>query len=467
MMLNVIFSQRLYDNGPLTGDGDYVLQGSKWNKTTLTYYIYNSSSHLTAAQRESAIQAAFKLWSDNSVLNFIQVSTPNQADLKLKWAAGNHGDGHPFDGNVGVLAHAFSPPPAGGSYAGELHFDDDENWSIDGSGIDLVTVAAHEIGHLLGISHSDDMSALMFPFYSGINRNLNMDDRLAIWDLYGYPFSISGPSQICDSAIYTIDNIPTGSTVAWSIEGSEHVEVTSGQGTPTVTLQRQQGSIGAFIRLLATINIYDNEIPVSKRITLGTASPSFTMFDPAINETPSIYSTGALYDLRAYGAPTSSYYYWTIDKPSYYGGRETVVLLGSDITYRGNMPGRYEISVRQHTTSCGWSADNMRVIMMSGLAFDDRLLFSIYPNPATDLLTVELTENEMERSNFTPQSRSSSVHKQPYTIQLWSETQGLVRTAESTESITQISLHGLPKGMYFVHIIVNGETVERKTLWVK
>ena len=109
----------------------------------------------------------------------------------------------------------------------------------------------------------------------------------------------------------------------------------------------------------------------------------------------------------------------------------------------------------------------MRVIMMDGLAFDDRLLFSIYPNPATDLLIVELTENELEKGNFTPQIRSSIAPKHPYTIQLWSESQGLVRTVESTESIKQISLHGLPKGMYFVHIIVNGETVERKTLWVK
>ena len=35
-----VYSQRLYDNGPLTGDNNYVLQGSKWNKTTLKYYIF-------------------------------------------------------------------------------------------------------------------------------------------------------------------------------------------------------------------------------------------------------------------------------------------------------------------------------------------------------------------------------------------------------------------------------------------
>lgn len=59
-----VYSQRLYDNGPLTGDNNYVLQGSKWNKTTLKYYIY----HLTTTERENAIRSAFALWSDKSLL---------------------------------------------------------------------------------------------------------------------------------------------------------------------------------------------------------------------------------------------------------------------------------------------------------------------------------------------------------------------------------------------------------------
>jgi hypothetical protein len=231
-----VYSQRLYDNGPLTGDGNYVLQGAKWNKTTLNYYIYNTSSHLTSIQREFAIAEAFKIWSDNSVLNFVKVSNPNQADLKIKWATGNHGDGHPFDGNSGVLAHAYYPPPAGGSYAGELHFDDDESWSLDGSGIDLITVAAHEIGHLLGIEHSTVLSALMYPYYSGIRRYLDLDDKQAVWELYGYPCSISGPSSLYNfqQGTYVVTGVPAGKTITWS--GSSNVNIISGQGTSQVTI---------------------------------------------------------------------------------------------------------------------------------------------------------------------------------------------------------------------------------------
>lgn len=50
------------DNGPLCGDNNYSLNGSKWNKTNLKYYIYNTSAHLTPTARETAINNAFDQW---------------------------------------------------------------------------------------------------------------------------------------------------------------------------------------------------------------------------------------------------------------------------------------------------------------------------------------------------------------------------------------------------------------------
>ena len=165
----------------------FTLQGSKWNKANLTYAFENFTPDLTQAQTRTAIQQAFALWAAVTPLSFTEVAIGAAHDIRIRFAAGNHGDGSAFDGGGGVLAHAYYPPPGGGALAGDTHFDEAEAWSVNlpPSGIDLVTVAAHEFGHALGLAHSTVGGALMYPYYGGAHRNLEADDVAGIQALYG------------------------------------------------------------------------------------------------------------------------------------------------------------------------------------------------------------------------------------------------------------------------------------------
>lgn len=73
-----------------------------------------------------SMQKAFRVWSTYSNLKFSR-SNDTSADIIVAFGAGYHGDSFPFDGPGRVLAHAFYPYELG-SYDGDIHFDNDENW---------------------------------------------------------------------------------------------------------------------------------------------------------------------------------------------------------------------------------------------------------------------------------------------------------------------------------------------------
>ncbi|SPP75687.1 blast:Matrix metalloproteinase-14 [Drosophila guanche] len=178
-----------------TGDSRskrYALQGSRWRVKNLTYKVSKYPKRLKRVDVDAEIGRAFAVWSEDTDLTFTKKTT-GPVHIEIKFVESEHGDGDAFDGQGGTLAHAFFPV-----FGGDAHFDDAELWTIGSPrGTNLFQVAAHEFGHSLGLSHSDQSSALMAPFYRGFEPvfRLDDDDKAAIQSLYGKKTSQPKPSN--------------------------------------------------------------------------------------------------------------------------------------------------------------------------------------------------------------------------------------------------------------------------------
>ena len=160
---------------------------SKWAKTHLTYYMKRrDTGDMKRYEWDRCWMKAFQSWSDITPLTFEKI-IPDSADIIIDVSKDkDEGFGRRGD----VLAWAYLPSTS--EWNGQLltKFDKSEEWvtEIDNPRQDILlqNVAAHEIGHLLGLDHSPHEGALMFPYYTPevIEPQL-IDDVIRIQDLYG------------------------------------------------------------------------------------------------------------------------------------------------------------------------------------------------------------------------------------------------------------------------------------------
>ncbi len=131
---------------------------------------FNSNANLAGRWEQQFLQAA-QTWAQQTNINFVVVP-----DNGAPSGAGADQEGDPEFGDIRVggynfgsstLAWSFQPPSVNNySIAGDIEINTGMTWNI-GQTYDLFTVAAHEVGHALGLGEGTVSGSIMYPTYHG------------------------------------------------------------------------------------------------------------------------------------------------------------------------------------------------------------------------------------------------------------------------------------------------------------
>lgn len=453
---NIVRSQDLSEKE--VSISDYVISNHYWNKTNLKYYIYNSSTHLTAQERENVIINSFAKWSAVTNFSFEQINNPSNADIVIKWAVGDHNCNHSFTTNPYELAHTVTTYSTSGiaSYS-EIHFNDSKNWTLDPDEyINLNRNATHEIGHVLGLAESDVSDAIMF-YADNKTLNLTADDIYGIWDIYNCPlYQINGDIVISQNSVYVINNFPyvNGINVLWSISDSYYNSYCLQQNSPSsnqCTITRVSGH-----------DMYNATLTAAIKRN-GTTVKTITK--------TGIYSYSGFYGTYYNGQTSKSI---NLPTPLYVLPNTLVIinspnLVNATVSHSGATPTDWIFTGNNGVLKVGMSSiinttTNVHVVCENGSTFD----LPIVVTNNLSLLSVIVSEGQIEVS-ISPESESYQTGFKSDDV-VWTQE---VYNATSLEKVFAktvkgksyvIDTTGWKHGVYVVKVTIGKEVYSEKVV---
>lgn len=127
-----------------------------------------------------AVEEAAEIWNATGIVRLRPSGEGETADVVFSYQSGRHGECIPFGANEGMAHAGPTQPPS------FVHFDRARAWALEEqAGYSLSQAAAHEFGHLLGLGHTEDESALMYPVPDWKRNSLRSSDLAALHSLYG------------------------------------------------------------------------------------------------------------------------------------------------------------------------------------------------------------------------------------------------------------------------------------------
>jgi V8-like Glu-specific endopeptidase len=256
-----------------------------------------------------------------------------------------------------------------------------------------------------------------------------------------YDFSITGPSQICQSnqATYSINNLPQGVTISWS--HSPNLTYVSGQGTNNYKVAYKSDGTG-WVKAVFTNN---SGVVIEKDVIVGTQIPLISeVYDLNCHCTVLEAKVGGNHYFIALGenlSNTSSHYRWTLNPPAGSDPRERsfpIIGYGKQFNFSPMVEGNHTISLEYYESCSGWvNALSKSFWVNSGGGFP----MSVYPNPASNTLTISTNDSY----NLSPDENIN--------LELYDSKQKKVKSDKFNGKDITWDVRSFSEGIYYLYVV--------------
>ena len=273
------------------------------------------------------------------------------------------------------------------------------------------------------------------------------------------PPSISGPTVVCSQETYTIQDLPSGTSIQWNTSNG-NLQLISGQGTRTAVFRKNgtgECTIKATLRsttlnITPTLEVWagvpKTTVSTSKYKNVTSATVELILNNPAtiIDNMVSFSAQGTKVDPRNWALKNHNENIFGLNRNGEY----------VTIIPRKEGSGIFSMAA---LNDCGTGSPayvTVNVVKRRGY-------LSLFPNPATDVVTLRLTEPD--DGMLSPQGQGSTTKgvTSTYEIQRWNGLT-MLKSFKTNQPTFQIPIAGLPAGLYFVRVIKDGQTYTEKLI---
>jgi hypothetical protein len=257
------------------------------------------------------------------------------------------------------------------------------------------------------------------------------------------PATIQGPALACNAATvsFFVDPVPDATSYSWTVPAD--ATILSGQTTDSIAVL--WGSAGGDVSVIALNNCGSSS---ARTKTIGLE----ILPDPAgtITGNDTVCSNNETYTYTVPAITGASSYTWTIPSGTTITsgtGTNSIIISISPAAVSG------PVTVLGKNT-CGSGSSSIKNIVVKicqGIGENAEPGIMLYPNPATGVLNIDITNGGKELDLFLVDVRGQTVYKESFT--------NIPR-----EFTHQIDVSGLSRGVYFVELVNSKKVVIKKII---